>query len=171
MKLFILKIYSFIVLAFKQSKYILDDCLNVEKPDSLSESRPTSSGNIYVPRDEAFSQVKSFSFGAKTFLAFVHGVLPSLETVLTDHEFQYFTAIDMLFNEGIDLPLQSKQTLENLPLRIIKAISDTGKCLLRFETPQMTSSMYKCFSSIYTYKRVRTRCMCWLYVISKEIIK
>ncbi|KAM7528888.1 hypothetical protein LguiB_032298 [Lonicera macranthoides] len=107
--------------------------------DSLSESRATSLDDIYVPRDEAFSQVKSISFGAKTILAFVHGVLPSLETMLTDHEFQYFTAIDTLFNEGIHLPIQSKQTLENLPLRIIKAIGDTGKCLLRFETPQMTS--------------------------------
>ncbi|KAM7528892.1 hypothetical protein LguiB_032302 [Lonicera macranthoides] len=107
--------------------------------DSSSESRATSLHDIYVPRDEAFSQVKSMSFRAKTILAFVHGLLPSLETMLTDHEFRYFTAIDKLFNEGIHLPIQSKQTLKNLPLRIIKAIEDTGKCLLRFETPQMTS--------------------------------
>ncbi|KAM7528893.1 hypothetical protein LguiB_032303 [Lonicera macranthoides] len=123
----------------RKCKHNLNDCLNVEKTDSLSESRATSLDDIYVPRDEAFSQVKSISFGAKTILAFEHGVLPSLESMLTDHEFQYFTAIDTLFNEGIHLPIQSKQTLENLPLRIIKAIGDTGKCLLRFETPQMTS--------------------------------
>ncbi|KAM7528894.1 hypothetical protein LguiB_032304 [Lonicera macranthoides] len=109
------------------------------KIDSSSESRATLFNLNYVPRDEVFSKVKNESFTAKAILAFVHRVLPCLETTLTDHEFQYFTAIDTLFNEGIHLPIQSKETLKNLPLRIIKTIEDTGKCLLCFETPQMTS--------------------------------
>lgn len=107
--------------------------------DPLSESRGSS---IYVPRDEEFSEVKSATFSAKTIYSVIHAVLPSLENVVIDPElgFPYFTAIDSLFNEGIDLPEIPKETLINLLPRILKNITDQGKNLILFETPQFLDS-------------------------------
>ncbi|KAM7523354.1 hypothetical protein LguiA_013256 [Lonicera macranthoides] len=106
------------------------------KKDPLSESRVTLN---YVPRDEGFSEVKSLTFSAKTLYSVLHAVLPSLETQFVDPDlgFPYFTAIDSLFNEGVDLPVKIEPTLGNLIPRIIKDVTDTRRGLLRFETPEM----------------------------------
>ncbi|CAB4298450.1 unnamed protein product [Prunus armeniaca] len=71
------------------------------KKDPLSEKRSSS---VYVPRDEAFAEVKQLTFSAKTLKSVLHALLPSLETALLNPElgFPYFTAIDSLFNEGGD---------------------------------------------------------------------
>ncbi|PKI61088.1 hypothetical protein CRG98_018533 [Punica granatum] len=46
------------------------------KTDPESESK---SLNIYVPRDEAFSEVKNLTFSAKTVYSVLHALVPSLE--------------------------------------------------------------------------------------------
>lgn len=105
------------------------------------ESDPASekkSNIFYVPRDECFSEVKQLTFSAKTVYSVFHAVVPSLQTAIIDGElgFPYFTAIDELFNEGIDLPPQDKQELwKSLLPRLLKAISDGRENVLRFETP------------------------------------
>ncbi|KAA8549576.1 hypothetical protein F0562_001406 [Nyssa sinensis] len=107
------------------------------KTDPLSESR---SGVPYVPRDEAFSEVKNLTFSAKTVFSALHALLPSLETAIVDSElgFPYFTAIDSLFNEGVNLPPLTKNGfLRDLLPRLLKTIIDTGEDILRFETPEM----------------------------------
>ncbi|KAF3449152.1 hypothetical protein FNV43_RR09880 [Rhamnella rubrinervis] len=101
----------------------------------LSESR---NGDFYVPRDEAFSEVKQLTFSAKTVYSVLHAVVPSLQTALINSElgFPYFTAIDSLFKEGINLPpLKEKGFLKNILPRLIKAIDDSDE-ILRFETPE-----------------------------------
>ncbi|KAF3452585.1 hypothetical protein FNV43_RR03018 [Rhamnella rubrinervis] len=103
--------------------------------DPLSESR---NGDFYVPRDEAFSEVKQLTFSAKTVYSVLHAVVPSLQTALINSElgFPYFTAIDSLFKEGINLPpLKEKGFLKNILPRLIKAIDDSDE-ILRFETPE-----------------------------------
>ncbi|XP_057482892.1 linoleate 13S-lipoxygenase 2-1, chloroplastic-like isoform X2 [Actinidia eriantha] len=108
------------------------------KKDPLSESR---SGNFYVPRDEAFSDVKNLTFSAKTVYSVLHAVVPSLETAIVDENlgFPYFTRIDSLFNEGVDLPELKNNSgfLRNLLPRIIKFFDDAQDYLLQFETPAM----------------------------------
>ncbi|KAI3823229.1 hypothetical protein L1987_04662 [Smallanthus sonchifolius] len=73
------------------------------KSDPLSESR---SIDVYMPRDEVFSEVKNLTFNVKTVYSVLKAVIPSLETMMIDKNlgFPYFIAIDSLFNEGVNLP-------------------------------------------------------------------
>ncbi|XP_062171339.1 linoleate 13S-lipoxygenase 2-1, chloroplastic-like [Alnus glutinosa] len=108
------------------------------KTDSSSEKRSSS---VYVPRDESFSEVKQLTFSAKAVYSVLHAVVPSLETAIIDADlgFPYFTAIDSLFNEGVNLPPlknQDTQFLRTLLPRLLKALTDTGENVLRFETPE-----------------------------------
>ncbi|KAL7151785.1 hypothetical protein ABFS83_04G054200 [Erythranthe nasuta] len=109
------------------------------KKDPSSESRSSS---VYVPRDEAFSEVKTASFAAKTVYSVLHALIPSMKSQImntdTDIGFPYFTAIDTLFNEGIELPNDSTTgSLASIMPRLVKTISE--KCFLRFETPQFVN--------------------------------
>lgn len=108
------------------------------KTDPLSEERSSS---VYVPRDECFAEVKQLTFSAKAVYSVIHALVPSLETAIIDADlgFPYFTAIDSLFNEGINLPpLKNQKTgfFSTLLPRLIKAINDAEDGLLRFETPE-----------------------------------
>ncbi|KAL8122093.1 hypothetical protein AgCh_018725 [Apium graveolens] len=105
------------------------------KKDPLSETRGSS---VYVPRDEEFAEVKSLTFSAKTVYSVIHAVIPSLENVSIDADlgFPYFTAIDTLFNEGVDLSEVPKATLVNILPRLLKSVTDKGKNLILFETPE-----------------------------------
>ncbi|KAI8526272.1 hypothetical protein RHMOL_Rhmol13G0296000 [Rhododendron molle] len=102
----------------------------------MSETR---SSDVYVPRDEAFSTVKSVTFSVNTVSSVLHALVPSLETAIIDSDlgFPYFTKIDSLFNEGVNLPPLSNKygLLRNLLPRLVKFINDTKEDLLRFETP------------------------------------
>ncbi|PHT59204.1 Linoleate 13S-lipoxygenase 2-1, chloroplastic [Capsicum baccatum] len=108
------------------------------KKDPLSESRSSS---VYVPRDETFSEVKSLTFSGNTVHSVLHAVVPALESVVSDPDlgFPHFPAIDSLFNVGVDIPGlgEKKGGLLNVIPRLFKAISDTGKDVLLFETPQL----------------------------------
>ncbi|KAK2996559.1 hypothetical protein RJ639_025753 [Escallonia herrerae] len=106
------------------------------KKDPLSESRSTT---VYVPRDEAFSEVKSLTFSTKTVYSVLHALLPAVEGSILDSNagFPYFTAIDKLFNEGIDLPVKTKGTLGNILPRLVEAVTDAEKDVLCFEIPEM----------------------------------
>ncbi|XP_024982632.1 linoleate 13S-lipoxygenase 2-1, chloroplastic-like [Cynara cardunculus var. scolymus] len=107
------------------------------KSDPLSETR---SSDVYLPRDEAFSEIKNLSFSFKTVYSVLHAVVPSLETTLIDKDlgFPYFTAIDSLFNEGVNLPqIDSKGPLGSVLPRILKAFEDAQNNILLFETPEM----------------------------------
>ncbi|KAK9068666.1 hypothetical protein SSX86_012781 [Deinandra increscens subsp. villosa] len=107
------------------------------KTDPLSESR---SSDVYVPRDEAFSEIKDLTFNVKTVASVLKAVLPSLETTIIDQDlgFPYFTAIDSLFNEGVNLPtIESKVFLGNVIPRLLKFIDDAQNNVLLYETPEM----------------------------------
>ncbi|KAI3683477.1 hypothetical protein L1987_83981 [Smallanthus sonchifolius] len=107
------------------------------KSDPLSESR---SSDVYVPRDEAFSEVKNMTFNIKTVYSVLKAVIPSLETTMIDKNlgFPYFTAIDSLFNEGVNLPpIESDGFLKNILPRLLKSIEDAQNNILLFETPAM----------------------------------
>ncbi|CAA0833443.1 Lipoxygenase 2- chloroplastic [Striga hermonthica] len=105
--------------------------------DPLSESR---SSNVYVPRDEAFSEVKQAKFSANTLSSVLHAVVPSLETYIIDKNlgFPHFTAIDSLFNEGFLLPdIPASGLLRNIIPRLVRYMNDMKNSVLQFETPQL----------------------------------
>ncbi|KAK1426305.1 hypothetical protein QVD17_14976 [Tagetes erecta] len=111
--------------------------LELIKSDPLSESR---SSEVYVPRDEAFSEVKNLTFSAKTVYSVLKAVIPSLETTMIDKDlgFPYFTAIDSLFNEGVNLPqLDGNGLLGSILPRLLKTLEDARNNVLLFETPAM----------------------------------
>ncbi|XP_021772004.1 linoleate 13S-lipoxygenase 2-1, chloroplastic-like [Chenopodium quinoa] len=107
------------------------------KTDPSSESRANS---VYVPRDETFSELKQTQFGFKTVYSVLHAVVPSLEIAMVDPNlgFPYFTAIDSLFNEGVNCPgLQQHGFLPDMLPRLIRAVSDLEDNMLRFEVPKI----------------------------------
>lgn len=107
--------------------------------DPLSESRSSS---IYVPRDEAFSEVKNATFSGNTVYSVLHAVVPALKSILVDADrgFPHFPAIDDLFNVGVEIPTEQKGILSGLIPRLIKSITDIGKDAILFETPEMIDS-------------------------------
>ncbi|CAN6567371.1 unnamed protein product [Malus baccata var. baccata] len=110
--------------------------------DPLSEQRSSS---VYVPRDEAFSEVKQLTFSAKALRSVLHALVPSLETALLDPDlgFPYFTAIDSLFNEGVTLPkvktgeAKTGGFFQTIIPRLVKTITEGGDDILLFETPEI----------------------------------
>ncbi|EXB28966.1 Linoleate 13S-lipoxygenase 2-1 [Morus notabilis] len=107
-----------------------------------SESDPSSekrSRSFYVPRDECFSEIKQLTFSAKTLYSVLHALSPSLATVMVDRDlgFPYFTAIDALFSQGVDLPpIGTEGFLQRVMPRVVKTLKDSGKGVLRFEAPE-----------------------------------
>ncbi|KAK6164227.1 hypothetical protein DH2020_001091 [Rehmannia glutinosa] len=107
------------------------------KKDPLSESR---SSIVYVPRDEAFSEVKQMTFSAKTVYSVLHALVPSLKTSIIDRDlgFPHFTAIDNLFDQGFLLPdIPTTGFLGNIIPRLVRFMSDKGRSVVRFETPEL----------------------------------
>ncbi|XP_048323897.2 linoleate 13S-lipoxygenase 2-1, chloroplastic [Ziziphus jujuba] len=103
--------------------------------DRFSESK--SNDRYYVPRDEAFSEAKEITFTAKKLYSALHSLVPRLEALNDkDLEFPYFTAIDSLFDEGVNLPpVKGDSCLKNILPWLIKAIEDSDD-ILQFETPE-----------------------------------
>ncbi|XP_076948119.1 lipoxygenase 2, chloroplastic-like [Bidens hawaiensis] len=94
---------------------------------------------FYVPSDEDFSEIKSVQFGAKTLYSALHGVLPTLDSFFTDKDkgFALFTHIDLLYNQGVNVPPQNGGIAEALPgLVKLKDAADIAKTVIQFETPE-----------------------------------
>ncbi|KAK6232449.1 hypothetical protein SCA6_002522 [Theobroma cacao] len=69
--------------------------------DHESEAK---SNNVYVPRDECFSEVKQQKLREKTASSLLHPLIPSLRRRIIG--FPNFAAIDQLFDEGMESPPQ-----------------------------------------------------------------
>ncbi|KAG9450643.1 hypothetical protein H6P81_010608 [Aristolochia fimbriata] len=107
------------------------------KSDPMAESRGKG---VYVPRDEAFSQVKQMTFSARTLRSVMKSLVPSIGQALNSSTkgFPYFAAIDALYHVGINLPTPKEEGFFKKVLpRLVKAIATGGGDLLLFETPQL----------------------------------
>ncbi|CAN0891901.1 Linoleate 13S-lipoxygenase 2-1, chloroplastic [Linum grandiflorum] len=102
--------------------------------DPESESRGLY---FYVPRDEEFSEIKTAQFGAKTLYSVLHALVPTLETILIDKDlgFPHFTAINEMFDQGLNLPPYSQATLVSLLPTLIRNSSEASNDVLQFEVP------------------------------------
>ncbi|KAI5406934.1 hypothetical protein KIW84_053260, partial [Lathyrus oleraceus] len=116
-------------------------CRTGRKHSNTDSSYEKRDLNFYVPRDEAFAEIKKIQFNATTVSSGVKTVLESLDTIFTDIDlgFDSFEDIDTLFKEGFQLPtsLDSNKLnlLQKVIPRFIKAANDSQN-VLRFDTPE-----------------------------------
>lgn len=109
------------------------------RPRSWKDPQSESwSGNNYIPRDEAFSEVKQESFSPLR--SAIPALLPYIDGMVADPKlgFPYFTSIDALYNEGMRFPKKEglDLVLTFVP-RLVKTLAETAEQILRFETPEM----------------------------------
>ncbi|GER25055.1 lipoxygenase [Striga asiatica] len=117
---------------------VYNDLGDPDADDDLA--RPSRSSDLYVPRDEAFSEVKQETFSAKTLSSVLRVLVPSVRTSIIDSNlgFPHFTAIDTLFNEGFLLPdIPTTGLLGNAIPRLVRFVRNTKNSVLQFETPQL----------------------------------
>lgn len=104
--------------------------------DPHSETR---SGDVYVPRDEAFSESKNVQFSLKTLTSVLHAAVPAVQSTLVDPEqgFQSFFVIDKLFEDGVELPrAEDLGFLRSVVPRLLELLRDgPGDRVLLFDRP------------------------------------
>lgn len=103
--------------------------------DPLTETRTILP--FYVPTDEDFSEIKEVNFGARALYSVLHTIVPTLDAIVTDKNkgFPLFTTIDLLYNQGVNVPALEKGLLTALP-RLVKGVADTANTVIQFETPE-----------------------------------
>ncbi|RRT62744.1 hypothetical protein B296_00016288 [Ensete ventricosum] len=112
----------------------------------VAESRIEKPHPIYVPRDEAFEELKQGAFSAGRLRAVLHSFIPSLIASISadNHDFQGFHHIDNLYKEGLVLKLGLQEHLiKKLPF--VRKIQESSEGLLRYDTPRILSSKH-CFA-------------------------
>nr|KAJ0200266.1 hypothetical protein LSAT_V11C600317420 [Lactuca sativa] len=116
-------------------------------PDlSLSLARPVLGGNDHpYPRrcrtgrplsTKDFSEIKEVNFGARALYSVLHAVVPTLDAIITDKDkgFPLFRTIDMLYDQGVNVPAPDNGLKTVLP-RLVKGAVDTVDAVIQFETP------------------------------------
>ncbi|PKU68520.1 probable lipoxygenase 8, chloroplastic [Dendrobium catenatum] len=103
--------------------------------DPLSESKGSS---IYVPRDEAFSEVKTLTFNGKTLTSVLHAIIPAVNSALIDINvgFKNFIDIDELYDQGFKVP-DNVHGPKALLHKLCNSIKDTADDVLQFEIPSL----------------------------------
>ncbi|XP_022148710.1 linoleate 13S-lipoxygenase 2-1, chloroplastic-like [Momordica charantia] len=107
-----------------------------ENSPELEERRKNES--IYIPRDEAFSNIKQDAFMKDSVLSFIHTIVPNLWVHFDDKAgFSNFKDIDALYAvDGFKLPTLESSTSLKDDLPWIFKLDSTGKISLRFDPPE-----------------------------------
>ncbi|KAK3148210.1 hypothetical protein QOZ80_3BG0292150 [Eleusine coracana subsp. coracana] len=106
----------------------------------LAESRVEKPHRIYVPRDEAFEELKQGAFSSGRLRAVLHTLIPSLIATISaeTHNFQGFHHVDNLYKEGLRLKLGLHEHLfQKIPL--VQKIQESSEGMLRYDTPSILS--------------------------------
>ncbi|KAE8716602.1 Lipoxygenase 6 [Hibiscus syriacus] len=114
------------------------------KTDPLCESRIEKPHPVYVPRDEAFEEIKQDTFSAGRLKALLHNLVPSIAATLSssDIPFTCFSDIDKLYIDGFVLKDDERRELgDNLFIgNTIKRVVSVGQKLLKYEIPAIIRS-------------------------------
>ncbi|VAI25290.1 unnamed protein product [Triticum turgidum subsp. durum] len=110
------------------------------RPRSIKDRQSeTRSGDVYVPRDEAFSEEKNVQFKVKTLQSVLHAVVPAVQSTFIDRNqgFPSFFVIDKLFEDGVVLPrTREVGFLRSAVPRLLQFLRDgLGDKLLLFQRP------------------------------------
>ncbi|KAK6252356.1 hypothetical protein QUC31_014076 [Theobroma cacao] len=109
------------------------------KTDPLCESRIEKPHPVYVPRDEAFEEIKQNTFSAGRLKALLHNLVPSIAATLSssDIPFTCFSDIDKLYSDGVILKDDEQRELGNNLFigNMMKQVLSVGQKLLKYEIP------------------------------------
>ncbi|KAL6649324.1 hypothetical protein ACP70R_013548 [Stipagrostis hirtigluma subsp. patula] len=106
----------------------------------MAESRVEKPHRIYVPRDEAFEELKQGAFSSGRLRAVLHTLIPSMIATISaeTHNFQGFHHVDNLYKEGLRLKLGLQEHLfQKIPL--VQKIQESSEGMLRYDTPSILS--------------------------------
>ncbi|XP_020586977.1 probable lipoxygenase 6 [Phalaenopsis equestris] len=104
------------------------------------ESRIEKPHPVYVPRDEAFEELKQDTFSAGRLKAVLHNLVPSLVASVSAEnlDFQCFHDIDNLYKDGLLLKLGIEgHLLHKIPL--VRKLHQSSHGFLRYDTPSILS--------------------------------
>ncbi|XP_062195770.1 probable lipoxygenase 8, chloroplastic isoform X2 [Phragmites australis] len=114
-------------------------CRTGRPPSSKDPKTETRSGDNYVPRDEAFSEVKTLQFSVTTLRSVLHAAVPAVQSTLIDPNlgFPSFFVVDKLFEDGVKLPKADQLGfLHGVVPRLLQILRDgPGDQVLLFDTP------------------------------------
>lgn len=131
--------------------------------DPKTESRlPLLSLDIYVPRDERFSQVKFSDFLAYAAKSLLQILVAGVTSVFdkTPTEFDKFDDVLKLYNDGADLPqgVTLAKLRDCVPWEMLKEIiRSDGERLHNFPVPDViegTSITFRHFKCLYLLLRI-----------------
>ncbi|XWS22731.1 hypothetical protein CRYUN_Cryun29cG0061500 [Craigia yunnanensis] len=108
------------------------------KTDTLCESRIEKPHPVYVPRDEAFEEIKQDNFSAGRLKAVLHNLVPSIAATLSSSNipFTCFSDIDKLYNDGFILKDEQRELGNFLFIgNMMKQVLSVGQKLLKYEIP------------------------------------
>lgn len=118
----------------------------------MSESRIEKPHPIYVPRDEAFEEIKQNTFSAGRLKALLHNLIPLIASTLSssDIPFTCFSEIDKLYNDGVLLKDEDqKDVIKNQFLtNLMNRVFTVGGRLLKYEIPAVIKRMSLNISSL-----------------------
>ncbi|OEL24425.1 putative lipoxygenase 8, chloroplastic [Dichanthelium oligosanthes] len=104
----------------------------------------TRKGDNYVPRDEAFSEVKELQFSVSAVQSVLHAAVPAVQSTLIDanRPFPSFFVIDKLFEDGVELPkAEQLGFLRGVVPRLLQTLRDSpGDQVLLFDAPANVKS-------------------------------
>ncbi|GAB2220415.1 hypothetical protein Droror1_Dr00008065 [Drosera rotundifolia] len=109
--------------------------------DPECESRIEKPNPVYVPRDEAFEEIKKGTFSAGRLKAVLHNLIPQIAATLSssDNSFNCFSDIDRIYNDGIVLKDEEQlEKVRNRSLdRFAKQVLKIGDKLLKYDVPDV----------------------------------
>ncbi|GAB4829332.1 Lipoxygenase 6, chloroplastic [Ancistrocladus abbreviatus] len=111
------------------------------KSDQECESRVEKPHPVYVPRDEAFEEIKQETFSAGRLKAVLHNLIPQIAATLSssDIPFNCFSDIDKLYNDGF--MLKEEDQLEKAKKLFVdaftKQVLSIGDRLFKYEIPDV----------------------------------
>lgn len=105
------------------------------------------SATVYVPRDEAFADIKQTQFLATTASSGLSAITRAINSIATNQTlaFSSIDDIDMLFKNGFTIPqLENTDSglLQRIIPKIVQVVSNSQQ-VLRFDTPETFKS--RCF--------------------------
>lgn len=105
--------------------------------DPLAESRIEKPHPVYVPRDEAFEEIKQNTFSAGRLKALLHNLVPLIAATLSssDIPFTNFTDIDKLYKDGVVLNDDKDSQKNKFLSETLDKVFSVSKRLLKYEIP------------------------------------
>ncbi|KAL2903617.1 Lipoxygenase 6 chloroplastic [Bienertia sinuspersici] len=103
----------------------------------ICESRVEKPDPVYVPRDEAFEEMKQVTFATGRLKAVLHNLVPQITAALasSDIPFLCFSDIDSLYYNGFEVNDE-----KNDKINVIKKILNMGTRLLKYDIPAVIKS-------------------------------